>query len=189
MTNPSRHDRVDQSPQDTRRVTAWYPSPDAVRHVELELERHGVDPVHISLPHDGAVAGEERRRADERTARWAFGRTAVGTGVGALAGAMVFALVGAVLADTAGAVALFALGGAVFGATVGFFYGFAVGLPAGPEAFDTFSEPAGREPSDRGPSYVGSGGGHWITVEAKPETVQRAAAVMRDQQPDRVATS
>ncbi len=151
-----------------------------MRLVEIDLERHGVDPVHIRLPDTHPTTGEQRNRVDDATARWAASRAVVGTSIGAIVGAAVFLVVSFAFVDTVGSVGLFALGGAIFGATVGFFYGFALTTPASAEVFDTFS---GVE-VDRPQATE-----HWISVEGSDSLLETAASVMEHHQPDRLVTS
>ncbi len=151
-----------------KRTTAWFSSFDQVRGVELELERRGVDPVHISTQRPAAV--DNRNDIDEQTTRWAAGRTAIGLVAGIVAGAVIGAVVSLVFVDSLQSTALFALGGAIFGATVGFFYGFALNLPANPEVFDTLGADDGS-------------GSHWIAVGGTESDRRTATEVMRGFEP------
>jgi hypothetical protein len=136
MSRPSGHTL------DGPRILAWFEDYDQVRSAEVELERHGIDPVNVSIARPDATA--DRRRIDRRSFGWIGQRAAVGAVIGALAGALVGALVGALLNGWTTDVWFFVIGGAIFGVAPGFFYSVGTRLPAAPEAFDTFGDDDGR---------------------------------------------
>lgn len=148
---------MSQPPDDA--TVAWFSSLEEVRAVEIDLERHGVDSVHVVLPE--VDSRPDRRAIDRRTGNWALSKFVVGAVVGAVIGAVIGLLLGLWLMDTGSEVALFAMGGAIFGVAPGFFYGVATRLPAEPETFDTFADD--------------SKGTSWIAVSG-PEDVRRSAA-------------
>ncbi len=157
------------------RTIAWYDSPDALRHVELDLERHGVDSVYISTPH---VDSESRgNQVDDETAKWAFSRTAIGLMAGAVIGALVAAAVSVAFIGTLKGALMFGVAGAAFGLFAGFFYGVFVNLPADPEVFDTFG------------MYDDEPASNWISVEGSPEDRETASQVMAGHQPRKLVES
>ena len=155
-------------PRAATRTIAWFDSYDEVRRVELDLERSGVDSVHITTQKPASLDDNE---VDNKTAKCAATRTALGVGTGLLVGAVLGFLVGLVMQDAFADAMLFALGGAIFGVTAGFFYGFAINLPTDPEVLDTLGAIDQDDDS------------HWIIVEGAPEDVSGASAVLARHNP------
>jgi hypothetical protein len=153
--------------ESAHRTVAWFGSLDQVRAVEVDLERRGIDAVHVSVP--SVDVGSDRREIDRRTAGWLGRRGIAGAVIGALVGAAIGLLLGLLLGDSGAEVAAFTLGGAVFGIWPGGFYGVATQLPAEPEVLDTFA--------------VDTPGDTWIAVSGPGEVRRRAADVFRDHEP------
>lgn len=169
----SAHQTPEDHPADRsgrKETVAWFDSLDDVRAAQVELERRGIDAVHIRVSSESTVP--DRRRADRRFGGWLGRRALVGALLGAVAGALIGMGAGALLGATGGALAAYAMGGAIFGIAPGFFYMVGTRLPASPDAFDTF----GDEPS----------GDIWVAVVGPPEVQETASSVLGELNPTRL---
>ncbi len=146
----------------TQRTIAWFPTLEAVRAAEVELERHGVDAVNIAIQAIDSVPG--RRDLDRRTFGWLSRRAVVGASIGVVLGALVGVGLAALLGYEGSDVIGFVLAGAIFGFAPGFFYAVGTRLPAEAETFDTFA--------DDTPGDI------WIAVSGPPDVRRDAAGVL-----------
>ncbi len=158
---------MDPMNDSAHRTIAWFDSLDEVRAVETDLEKHGIDAIHISVP--SVDVRSDRNQIDRRTAGWAARRAVLGALLGASLGALVGLVLGLFMADTGPARVAFVLGGLVAGLAPGAFYAVITKLPTEPEAFDTFA--------------VDTPGDTWIAVSGPPETRRMAGDVMRAHEP------
>lgn len=151
------------------RTIAWFDTLEQVRAAGLELERRGVDSIHIrasSVDNQG-----DRRAIDSRSMGWIGRRAAVGAVVGATVGALVGFVAGSLL-GAGSEVWYYVVGGLIFGTPPGFFYAVGTRLPAEPNAFDTFGDD--------------SPGDAWISVEGTDDVRRTASEVLRALEPTRI---
>ncbi len=161
-----------QTDTSTHRTIAWFPTLEAVRAAEVELERSGVDAVNISVQGIDSVAG--RRDLDRRTFGWLSRRAVLGAVIGLVLGALIGVGLATLLGYDGSDVLGFVLAGAIFGVAPGFFYAVGTRLPAEAETFDTFADD--------------SPGDIWIAVSGSAEERRAASDVLRELGPTRLDT-
>ena len=148
-------------------VTAYFDDIDEATAAAKELERAGIDALHVRVAHDAPMGTSEVADADAARVGRSAGRAAAGAFGGLFAGGIVAAGIAVALSANVTAAAL---AGAIVGAILGAFYAVATDLSMNSDIEDNLG---GQEPV----------GPDWLEYTGPAEDVQLVLDVVARHEP------